>query len=450
MPDVNYVRSADGAYIAYQVVGNGPVDIAWLFDFTGNLDLQWERTSVRAWFDGLASFGRLILHDRRGTGLSSRDAGLPNLETRADDIRLVLDTVGARRPLVGALFEGLAPAVLLAARDPDLLGGLIWWDPTPRTAWAPDYPWGSTDEDIRHERAQYADWGTSAWAERWADGFEKELLARPTHDDIGQMIRVSRGTCTPDQAVALAEMWWQTDVRPILPQVQTRALLLAGKDDGPAAEVAAHVASLMPRAELAIISAGEYPRTRHEAEQHHRPFIDTIKRFAGIQADPPSSDRVLATVLFTDIVGSTERQAAVGDRRWKGLIEQHHAVVRDMLEKWRGVEQDTAGDGFYATFDGPARAIHCAVAVGDELFDLGIDIRAGIHTGECEIVEGKAGGIAVSIGARIMSLAGPREVLVSQTVKDLVAGSGIRFHSRGEHTLKGVPDAWRLYAAVLN
>jgi class 3 adenylate cyclase len=448
VPDPQYARAEDGAYIAYQVVGDGPVDIAWLFDFTGNIDLQWERTIVSAWFEGLAAFSRLILHDRRGTGLSSRDRGVPNLETRADDIALVLDTVESKRPLVGAMFEGLAPAVLLAARDPDRLGGLLWWDPAPRTTWARDYPWGSTDEDIRHERRQYADWGTPAWAERWADGLEKELHTRPTDAEIGQMVRVSRGTCTPDQAIMLAEMWWQTDVRPILPLVQTPTLLLVEEDEGPTSEVAAHVASLMQRAEVAIISAGEWPRTRHEAEQHHRPFTDAVRRFAGIEAEPVSSDTVLATVLFTDIVGSTERQAALGDRGWKTLVEQHHAVVRDMLGKWRGIEQDTAGDGFYATFDGPARAIHCAVAVTDDLRRLGIEIRAGIHTGECVISDGKCAGIAVSIGARIAALAAPSQVLVSQTVKDLVAGSGIQFQQVGERELKGIPERWRLYSAT--
>jgi class 3 adenylate cyclase/pimeloyl-ACP methyl ester carboxylesterase len=446
VPAPKYVKTDDGAYLAYQVVGDGPVDIAWLFDYSGNLDLAWEGVTNRTWFEALASFGRLVLHDRRGTGLSSRNVPIPNLETRAADLRAVLDAVGSEQPVVGALFEGLAPAVLLAATDPGLLRALVWWLPDPCMSWAPDYPWGLTAEQFAQEQQdQLANWGSDAYGQAWAKDIEDATGLRPTPEEARVMSMQTRNTCTPDIAAALHKVWWETDVRPLLPAVKTPTLLLVHDGAGQMQEIATYVHSLMPSSELRVMPEQTWPQTPLDAERIYRPYRDAVQRFIGMAPERVALDTVLATVLFTDIVGSTERQARLGDRDWKLLVERHNQLVRDTLADWRGVEQDTAGDGFYATFDGPARAIRCGLAIRDGVRRLGIEIRAGIHTGECELVDGKVGGIAVTIGARIAALSGASKVLVSQTVKDLVAGSGFAFAPLGGHELKGVPDRWRIF-----
>jgi class 3 adenylate cyclase len=256
--------------------------------------------------------------------------------------------------------------------------------------------------------------------------------------------RSSRNACTPDVAAELSRIWYESDVRSVLPAVQVPTLI----QTWPARDVvdfarAQYVASLIPEAELR-----EMPGRGAWTEEDMVASAEEVRRFAGVDRAPVELDTILSTVLFTDIVGSTEKQASLGDHGWKGLVERHHAVFREALGRWRGVENDTAGDGFYATFDGPARAIRCAQEAGAKVRDLGIEIRAGVHTGECELIDGKIGGITVSIGARVASNAGPSEVLISQTVKDLVAGSGLTFEDAGEHELKGVPDRWHLYRVL--
>ncbi len=446
IPEPRYVRTQDGTYIAYQVVGDGLIDIAWQFDWCGHLDCVWERPFHAPWFEALASFGRVILHDRRGTGLSSRDTPPPNLETRAADLRAVLDEVHSQSTIIAALFEGLAPGVLLAATDPDRVRGLVWWAPTPRTAWAHDYPWGERPEAIDQELRDLQHWGSLEYGEIWADQFVAEGYPRPSDDEIRAVAKASRNTCTPNVAVALNEMWWETDLRPVLPSVRVPTLLLADSSSPAEVAKAKYVASLMPAAELVLLP-GDVPETKETMQAFIRPPVEAVRRFVGLQPVREGLDSVLATVLFTDIIDSTHRQATLGDYAWKELVERHHALVRSALDQWHGVENDTAGDGFYATFDGPARAIRCALEIADRVHDLGLQVRGGIHTGECELIDGKVGGIAVSIGARISHLAAPSQVLISQTVKDLVAGSGLTFVDAGEHELKGVPDRWHLYAA---
>jgi class 3 adenylate cyclase len=298
---------------------------------------------------------------------------------------------------------------------------------------------------VARERAGLAHWGTIEHGRAWDEQFAADTGSWPAEEEVRAIARISRNTCTPDVAGKLCEIWWETDVRGVLPTVQVPTLLMVGEGEGSKnPEVAEYVASLMPQAEVKVIppvrgqvgtdgvGVGGFPSGRDELERYVRPRMDTI----------------LSTVLFTDIVASTEHQARLGDHAWKELVERHHATVRAALGGWRGVENDTAGDGFYATFDGPARAIHCAHEVRDRVRDLGVEIRAGVHTGECEVIDGKCAGIAVTTGSRIASLAEPSQVLVSQTVKDLVAGSGFGFEPAGEHKLKGVPDRWRLYAAT--
>jgi class 3 adenylate cyclase len=291
-------------------------------------------------------------------------------------------------------------------------------------------------------------WGTAEHAQTWADLFAESNGFRPPEAEIRLVAKLSRQTCTPDVALELTTIWWDTDIRPVLPAVQVPTLLLVAENSGANPDIAEYVATLMPNAHLRVFPETRYPTSRADVERYLRPALEAIQRFVGVEPPRPALDTVLSTVLFTDIVGSTQQQAQLGDRDWKALVQSHHAAVREALREWRGVENDTAGDGFYATFDGPARAIHCARHIRDAVRDLGVEIRAGIHTGECEIIDGKHGGIVVTTGSRISALARPSQVLVSQTVKDLVAGSGFTFEQIGEHELKGVPDRWRIYAVA--
>jgi class 3 adenylate cyclase len=446
IPDTNYAVTPDGVYIAYQVIGDGPIDVVWQSDWPGNIDVERQDVLAAIWIREVSAFSRLILHDRRGLGLSSRNVALPNLETRASDLLVVLDAVGSERPVLTGIFESGAPNALLAATRPERVHSMVWSEPDPRFAEAPDYPWGRGREDMEAELRDIELWGTKAYGEafladeasrgnEWSAPMETDRIA-------GWMAMASRNACTPDVARSLAQIWYETDVRAILPSVQVPTLILAKSGSQGESDRARYVASLIPGSELHEMPGGGW------TEDDMRRFAEEIRRFAGIERAPAELDTILSTVLFTDIVGSTEKQASLGDHGWKRLVERHHQVVRGALGRWRGVESDTAGDGFYATFDGPARAIRCAQEVTDHIRELGIEIRAGVHTGECELINEKVGGIAVSIGARVASLAGPSEVLISQTVKDLVAGSGLTFEDAGEHELKGVPDRWHLYRVV--
>ncbi len=447
IPDVRYLERPDGVYLAYQVVGEGPIDIAWQVGDGTNLDAWWEFSWMRDWFEGLASLGRLILHDWRGFGLSSRNVPVPNLETRTDDLRAVLDHVGSTDVVIGGWLETLAPGVLLAAGDPARVRALVWWNPVPRTVWAPDYPWGVTPDDVAATLEAFAHWGTRRFGELWADDLGS-FGARPSEEAIDWWAKKSRNACTPDVAVALERMWWQTDLRGVLPSVSTPTLLMLEEDAGEFLALADHVASLMPGAHVETFPQRGWMAAGTDPEVVHRPRLDAIARFVGLQPRPTVPDTILSTILFTDIVDSTHHQARLGDSEWKRLIERHNLLVRGALSTWRGSENDTAGDGFYATFDGPARAIHCAREVTERVRELGIEVRAGVHTGECELVDGKCAGISVSTGARIAALADGSQVLVSQTVKDLVAGSGFTFTDAGEHELKGVPERYRVYAVT--
>ncbi len=440
-PDTRYALTPDGVYIAYQVVGDGPVDVAWQSDFVNNVDVIWESPLFGTLFRGISSFARLILHDRRGTGLSSRNVAPPNLETRVADLLVVLDAVASERPVLGGVIEGGASAALLAATTPERVQSIVWWGPQGRNVWAPDYPWGVGPEYVEIDQRELQQWGTIEGGRLWAEG--EALYGRVINDDdIRAWAKLSRHTGTPDVARELSRIWYETDIRAVLPSVNVPALLLDQQLTPSDEEETNYVASLMPQAELRKL-----PRTSAMSEAASF-VVEEIRQFVGIEPEPPELATILATVLFTDIVSSTEKQSAMGSHAWKSVIEKHHAVVREALERWHGVEVDTAGDGFYATFDGPARAIRCALEIIQRVRALGIEVRAGVHTGECEIVDGKCTGVTVSIGARVASTAGPSQVRVSQTVKDLVAGSRLSFEDFGEHELKGLSDRWRLYAVL--
>ena len=441
VPETRYATGEDGISIAYQTVGDGPVDLVFELESWGSLDLQWELPEMADLFERLSSFSRLILHDRRGSGLSGGRGGFPNLETRTRDLLTVLNTLRAPRAvLVGDRTAGAAHA-MLAATHPDRVRALVWLAAVATRRWSPDYPWGLTPDELRDEvelvrdgigRLPFSrDWVAAAVPDRAGD----ERLA-------AQIARIDRHHLAPSTAVDWIVTEGETDVRSVLPLVRCPTLIIDHEGAARRVEESRHVQSLIPSAELALL-----PGRRQQLPFADRLEIaDLIRRFASRAPRPDERTTVLSTVLFTDIVGSTERQASVGDRAWAELVARHHAVVREALERWRGVENDTAGDGFYATFDGPASGIRCALEVVDRLRQLGIEIRAGLHAGECEVVDGKRSGLAVTIGARIAAIAGPSDVLVSRTVKDLTAGSGFAFEDRGEHALKGLPEPWQVYS----
>jgi len=440
VPDVRYARSG-GVAIAYQVVGEGPRDLVFIRGTLAELLTAWEQPLWVRHVEGLAASSRVIMFDKRGTGLSDRVREVPNLETRMDDIRAVLDDLDVEQAALWTAQEGSRLAVLFAATYPERTIGLTLYDPTARGVWADDYPWANTEADWRRELRE----AEARWVER---AYLVERLRRhsPTVADDAAFqdwfVRYMRRSASPGAAAAFIRMEMEGDVRDVLASV--RAPTLVGH--GPSrADEARYFANGISDVEVVEI-AGLRDVFSWANPAANDVLLEETDRFLNRLGPRPAPDRVLATVLFTDIVGSTERAAELGDSEWKRVLERHHALVRRELARFRGDEVDTAGDGFLATFDGPARAIKCACAIRDEVRVLGLDVRLGLHTGECELVDGKIAGFAVNVGSRVASQAAPGEVLVSSTVKDLVAGSGIEFEERGEHELKGVPGTWRLYA----
>ena len=433
-PEIDYARSGDVS-IAYQVAGDGPIDLV-VVPFLTNLVSLWDHPLAARFFQRLASFSRLIVLDKRGTGLSDRPHLLPTLETAMDDVRAVMDAVGSDRAvLLGSLAGGQMTA-LFAATYPERTLGLVLYNTVPRVVSAPDYPWGLSRDEWRERLTAIRErWGRRDFLEQLA----REIVPNLAHDEEFRRWFVShyRLCVSPSAAHAFYRMWMETDIRDVLPAIRVPTLVLYRENRRePARYLADQIAGATAR-ELPGMSDGLWTEPGVD---------DEVERFVAGLHDRAEPERVLVTVLFTDIVGSTAKAAELGDRRWRKLLDEHHALVRRELLRFRGREIDVAGDGFFASFDGPARAIRCAGAITDAVKPLGIDIRAGVHSGECELREGKISGIAVHVGARVAAAAQPGEVVVSSTVKDLVAGSGIRFAERGVTPLKGVPGEWRLYA----
>ena len=441
-PGVEFARAPDGAYLAYQAFGEGPIDICWQDDVFSIVDEWWEEPFGRALYEGMGEFSRVILHDRRGTGCSSREGGPATLETRVSDTLAVMEAVGAERPVVGGVLEGGASMALLAATHPERVRSLIWLRPTPRASAAPDYPWGVGPDYIEQDQRITESWGTVEYARAFID-LNIDVMEGfwSTQSSVEYLARLSRRTCSPDMAEQLNTIWYETDVRSVLPTVQVPTLLVIDQDDGDLelAGMGRHVAELMPHAEVEPY----VPVTEDLVGVDIG--LEQVRRFIGVERRPDALDSVLATVMFTDIVDSTKRSAELGDHDWRAVRRRHDEIVRTELERHRGREIKTLGDGFLATFEGPARGVHCARAIVAGVRSLGIQIRAGLHTGEVELEGDDIAGIAVAIGARVGALAGPSEVLVSRTIKDLTAGSGLVFVDAGEHDLKGVPDRWQLY-----
>ena len=436
-PETGYTKSGS-LNIAYQVVGDGPLDLVYVAGWISNVELAWEEPTYARFLRRLASFSRLITFDKRGTGLSDPVPlnALPTLEERMDDLRAVLEAVGSERAALFGHSEGGNMSVLFAAAHPERTVALVTFGIFAKRIWSPDYPWAPTPEAREQAIEQLErDWGAHmdlAELAPSADGAFKRRLAT-----------YLRRSASPGAAVALLRMNTEIDTRAVLPTIRVPTLVIHRTGDLDAnVEEGRWIASQIPGARFVELAGADHLPWVGDQDA----VLDEVQEFLTGVRPSPEPGRVLATVLFTDIVGSTERASELGDRRWRELLEQHHAVVRRQLERYQGQEVDTAGDGFLATFDGPARAIRCARAIGGALRELGLDVRAGLHTGECELLGEKVAGVAVHTGARVAAHAQPGEVLVSQTVKDLVAGSGIEFEERGTHVLKGVPGEWRLYA----
>ena len=429
-PDIRYAKS-EGAAIAYMVVGDGDRDLVFVPDFGSNLVYAWQSPYWRDFYERLARSFRLILFDKRGTGISDRHGQYATLDTRMEDLRAVLDAAQSSEAVLLGSADGCDLALLFAATYPERSTALALFHPQAR----PEDP-----DDLLPKLRE--GWGTREFMDELLEVASPTLFARGEQDRLwfANWLRVS---LSPAFAYELNRAFGETDLRGVMPAVRTPTLVLyrpGSLEEDQSLDVAARVDG----ARAVPVSGGtDYWGIFLSSE-----IPDEIERFVAGEAAPVVPNTVLATLVFTDIVGSTDRAAVLGDSAWRTLLARHHAIIRRELTRFRGEERDTAGDGFFATFDGPARAIRCAEAVVERVRELGIELRAGVHTGECEVHEGKVAGIAVSTAARVATAAGEGEVLVTSTVKDLVAGSGIRFEDRGLHELKGVPGEWRLYAVT--
>ncbi|MBV8953563.1 MAG: adenylate/guanylate cyclase domain-containing protein [Solirubrobacterales bacterium] len=436
-PETRYARSGE-FHIAYQAVGAGPLDLIYVPTWISQVEHYWEEPIVARYFNRLASFSRLILFDRRGSGLSDPVTRAPTLEEQMDDVVAVMDAVGSRQAAVYAQLEGGAMAALFAATHPERTSALILYAAMPRMAWAPDYDWALRDEE-REE----------AIRRPWGDGSRLDALAPESASDPrlrDWFARLERLAASPGTAAKLMMMTAQVDVRAVLPTIQVPTLVLHRTGDRFAdIRHSRYLQAHIPGARLVELPGNEVLSFGSDSEA----LLDEIEEFLTGERQASDVDRVLATVMFSDIVDSTRRAAALGDQRWRDvLVGLEGAVVRELV-RFRGRPVKTLGDGFLATFDGPARAIRAASAIHDAAREgFGLEVRTGLHTGEVEVIGDDVGGIAVHIGARVGAYAEPGEVLVSGTVKDLVVGSGIRFADRGERELKGVPGTWRLWSVA--
>ena len=440
-PEIRYAVN-DGVHLAYQVWGAGDTDLVLVPGFVSHLELAWELPAGKRYLERLGSFARVITFDRRGTGLSDpvtvTDA--PDMDTRMSDIGVVMDAVGSERAVLYGVSEGGPASALFAATHPERVTGLVLYGSMARSTWSEDHPWLPGEDDFNDSAAEllFPTWGQGTIIETTAPSKADDPETRAWFGRLERSI-------SPGMVASVAAMFYDTDVRAVLPEIRVPTLVLHKTHDRLVnIRSSRYLAEHIPGATLVELPGIDHTPISDHADE----LLDEIEEFVTGTRRAVEPDRRLATVLFTDIVGSTERAAELGDSDWRDLLEHHHEVVRAELARANGVEVKTMGDGFLATFDGPARAIRCANAIHGATASIGVPIRIGLHCGEIEIMGDDIGGIAVHIAARVGALAGPGEVLVSRTVKDLVVGSGIAFDSRGVHTLKGIPDEWELFAVI--
>jgi class 3 adenylate cyclase len=433
-----YARSGDH-HIAYSVSGGGPIDFLYVPTWLSQSEHLWDHHLVARFFERMASRVRLIMFDRRGTGMSDPYVTPPTLEEQMDDVLAVLDAAGAEQPALFAQLDGGPMATLFAATFPERTLALILYGTWARALYAEDTPWANTPE-VRAEfiRELVKGWGSGVRGDALAPSLAGDPEWRAWYS------KLERLAAGPGQVEEMMLLSGEVDVRGVLPSIQVPTLVMH-RDKDPLIDVrhSQYLAEHIPGAKLVALPGADNLVVAGDAEA----VLDEISEFFTGRRPVREPDRILATVMFTDIVDSTRRAAELGDADWRRVLERHDDLVRRQLDRWQGREVKTTGDGFLATFDGPARAIRCGRAITEVVEPLGIRVRAGLHTGECEVRGDDVAGMAVHIGARVGSLAGPGEVLVSSTVKDLVVGSGIDFEDRGEHELKGVPGAWKVFAA---
>ncbi len=445
-PEIRYARNGDVA-IGYAVVGDGPVDVAYLSSFS-NLEAIWDNPLYARFLRSLGSFARLIVVDRRGTGVSDRVSpdDLPPLEDLVDDLTAVLDAVGVERVVPFGVSDSGALSAMYASSRPDRTAGLILHGATARGRQDSDYPWQwSEDEWQEYLATVWSRWGTPEYARESIAQYNPSIAG--DERQLAWWGRFQRLSASPGSIFAMDNLMREMDIRQLLPAIGVPTLVLHRQEDriedvGSGRYLAERIAG----SRYVELPGGDHFPWAGDQDAvigHVREFIETVQ-----EEQEESFDRVLATIMFTDMVDSTAQAATMGDRRWRELQQQHDRLIRGQLARYRGREMDTAGDGFFALFDGPARAVRCATAICTAMRGLGVEVRAGLHTGEVQANGDSVAGIAVAIGARIGALAGDGEVLVSSTVKDLVVGSGLEFEDRGLHTLKGVPDEWRLFTVA--
>ncbi len=437
---IRYARSGD-LHIAYRTLGTGPIDLVVVQQWFSNVEMERDVPPLARFDDRLASFGRVILFDKRGVGLSDPvpTTAFPPIEEWMDDLRAVMDAVGSERAAVIASMAGGFMASVFAATYPDRTTALIFVDAFPRIVRTTDYPWGVGPEEFASQ--------LHAIETGWGEGTMLGLFAPEHADDVtlrASWGRYERNSVSPGTALAMVPMMAEIDIRPVLSAIRVPTLAIAREQGSISAEHGRYLADHIRGAKYVQVPG----RSNLIWSGDHETVLGEIQQFITGVRPAPEPERVLATIMFTDIVGSTDLAASIGDARWRDLLAEHNRIVREQLDRFRGREVKTTGDGFLATFDGPARAIRCGEAIAAAVHTLDISVRAGIHTGEVELTDHDLGGIAVHIGARVSANAGADQILVSSTVKDLVVGSGIRFEDRGPHALKGVPGRWQLFAVV--
>jgi class 3 adenylate cyclase len=440
-PETKYARSGDVG-IAYQEFGEGEIDLVLAFPFVSHLDLMWENVAAVRFLRRLGSFARVIPFDRRGVGLSDPVGGATTLEERMDDVRAVMDAAGSERAALFGMSEGAMMCMLFAAAHPERVSSLVLWGAMARSTWAEDYPWAAPKEALLEADKELMSphWGQGATLDVFSPSLADDPAARE------YQARYERQAASPMRVDQLFRMFLDTDVRDTLPLIRTPTLVMHRRGDHAVNYRAARWLAGQIEGSRYVELEGEdhFPWVGDEGDE----FLDDVEEFlTGVRPGPPT-ERVLATVLFTDIVDSTRLAGELGDRRWRQLLEEHQALVRKQLGRFAGREIKTTGDGFLAIFDGPTRAAEAARAIADGMPALGIEVRAGLHAGEVELMGDDVGGIAVHVAARIASLADARTVLASRTVRDLASGSGIEFDSLGRHTLKGVAEEWDVFSVV--